>query len=338
MSDLLPLPDQLLLARYRISLTPSAPLALHGQAATILRGGFGFLLKEGTCLRPEGKLCDGRCGQPTACSYAYLFEGTPPADAEVLRRHEAIPQPFVLAPQLPMPQALAAGEPLTFSLVLAGQAIWHFPYLLAAFRALGWRGLGKERVRAGLSEATAWLPDAEIPLFDGRSGRFLGNQPTPVSAATWGHGTEAKKDWVIVRFLTPARLKYQDSYVTGAPPFHVLVRSLLRRVSSLSVFHGGQRWEIDYRGWIERAEEVEMVAADAHWRNWERYSTRQERRMNLGGIAGAVTYAGEIAPFMPLLRLGELIHVGKGAVFGNGRFEIEIERGDGDRDREGRWR
>jgi hypothetical protein len=33
-----------------------------------------------------------------------------------------------------------------------------------------------------------------------------------------------------------------------------------------------------------------------------------------------VTYAGDLAPFLPLLRLGELIHVGKNAVFGNGRF------------------
>lgn len=322
MIDLLPLPEGLLLARYRIGLTPDAPLALHGQAATILRGGFGFLLKEGTCLRPEGKLCDGRCGQPTACSYAYLFDGAPPADAEVLRHHEAVPQPFVLAPQLPMPEVLAAGEPLTFSLVLAGQAIWHFPYLLAAFRALGWRGLGRERVRAGLSEATAWLPDAQIPLFDGRSGRFLGNQPTPVSAATWGRGTEAETDEVTLRFLTPARLKYQDSYLTGPPPFHVLVRTLLRRVSSLSAFHGGQRWEIDYRGWIEQAERMEIDEAYVGWRDRKRYSTRQKREMNLGGVTGIATYRGDLSPFLPLLRLGQLIHVGKGAVFGNGRYEI----------------
>lgn len=322
MSELLPLPDHLPLARYRISLTPEAPLALHGQAATILRGGFGFLLKEGTCLRSEGKLCDGRCSQPQACSYAYLFDGAPPVEAGVMQNHEAIPKPFVLAPRAPLSQILDAGEPLTFSLILAGQAIWHFPYLLAAFRALGWRGLGRERVRAGLSEATAILPDTEIRLFDGRSGRFLGNQPTPVNATVWGEGETLEHDEICLRFLTPVRLKHDGKFLTERPPFHVLVRTLLRRVSSLSIFHGGQRWDIDYRGWIERAEKVEIVNGKVGWRDRKRYSTRQKQVMNLGGVTGVVTYRGELAPFLPLLRLGQLIHVGKGAVFGNGRYEL----------------
>jgi len=67
---------------------------------------------------------------------------------------------------------------------------------------------------------------------------------------------------------------------------------------------------------------VQTAAAEVRWVDWERFSTRQQREMNLGGIVGTVTYAGEVAPFMPLLRLGELVHVGKAAVFGNGRYEI----------------
>ena len=48
------------------------------------------------------------------------------------------------------------------------------------------------------------------------------------------------------------------------PPFHVLVGKLLARVSSLSYFHCGERWETDYRGWIEQAEAVrERMQRDA---------------------------------------------------------------------------
>lgn len=324
MSETLTLPEKLTLARYRIVLTPDAPLPIQGNLGAMLRGGLGFLLKEGACLRPNGALCQNRCQAQEACSYAYLFEGSPPPQAEVLRTHEAIPQPFVLAPPLTHADTVERGAPLPFQLTLFGHAIWHFPYLLAAFRALAWRGMGSTRVRARLTEATALCPDAvTLPLLDPSSGHLVGNQPQPAPVRQWAAGSEAAVHEARVYFVSPLRIKFDDRFLHSPPPFHVLVRTLLRRVSSLSAFHAGERWEIDYRGWIERAETVQMVAADAHWRNWERYSTRQERRMNLGGVVGAVTYAGEITPFLPLLRLGELIHVGKGTVFGNGRYVLE---------------
>ena len=37
---------------------------------------------------------------------------------------------------------------------------------------------------------------------------------------------------------------------------------------------------------------------------------------------GHVTYSGDLTPFLSILALGELVHVGKGSVFGNGQFEI----------------
>jgi len=135
-----------------------------------------------------------------------------------------------------------------------------------------------------------------------------------------------------LNFLTPTRLKYNGRYLEEAPPFHVVIRTLLRRVSSLSYFHAGQRWETDYRGWIEKAKQVKIAEAHVSWMDWERYSTRQRRGMNLGGIVGQVTYEGDAAPFLSLLRLGELIHVGKGTVFGNGRYRLDS---DSDRDRDG---
>jgi hypothetical protein len=159
-------------------------------------------------------------------------------------------------------------------------------------------------------------------LYDASAGRWLGNQPPPPTANDWLIDEPAFSSGLALHFLTPTRLKHNGRFVETAPAFHIVIRTLLRRVSSLSYFHAGQRWDTDYRGWIERAGQVETIASDVQWADWERYSSRQRRRMNLGGIVGRVTYAGEITPFLPLLRLGELIHVGKGVVFGNGRYEI----------------
>jgi CRISPR/Cas system endoribonuclease Cas6 (RAMP superfamily) len=43
----------------------------------------------------------------------------------------------------------------------------------------------------------------------------------------------------------------------------------------------------------------------------------------LSGFVGEVTYRGEFEPFLPLLLLGEYLHVGKNVAFGNGWYRIE---------------
>jgi len=58
------------------------------------------------------------------------------------------------------------------------------------------------------------------------------------------------------------------------------------------------------------------------WYDWERYSSRQDRRMKLGGFVGEITYLGDLKDFLPFLLLGSYIHVGKGATFGLGKYRI----------------
>lgn len=43
---------------------------------------------------------------------------------------------------------------------------------------------------------------------------------------------------------------------------------------------------------------------------------------DMGGFVGAVTYEGDLQEFMPLVILGQYTHVGKYAVWGNGRYEV----------------
>lgn len=58
------------------------------------------------------------------------------------------------------------------------------------------------------------------------------------------------------------------------------------------------------------------------WHDWERYSSRQRATMTLGGLAGTITYEGPIGRSLPLLRLGEVTHAGKGTSFGLGQYRI----------------
>ncbi len=126
---------------------------------------------------------------------------------------------------------------------------------------------------------------------------------------------------ITISLLTPLRLRF-DGHITDKIEFHILIRNLLRRISSLSYFHCGEKFKADFKSLIEKAGAVKMIKSGTHWFDWKRYSTRQEEWMLLGGVMGMVSYEGDLTEFMPLLKLGEYVHVGKGTSFGLGKYEI----------------
>jgi hypothetical protein len=317
----LDLPSSFNLARYRFTLEALDPIHLHPFKGSALRGGFGYTLKRLVCYRSRGD-CK-KCLLGNDCVYGYLFETSPPKDAEVLRTHEAIPRPFVIQPPLDRRTTFEPGDRLDFHLVLVGRSIAYLPYFALVFQELGrTTGLGRSRGQYALRDVQAVHPlnGQEQPVYDGETLLSTEVDLTAGEITAWAERLPA--DRLPVRFLTPARLKHGGRFARETVDFHVLVRALLRRLSSLAYFHGGAQWDTDYPGWIERAREVETVESHLSWMAWGRRSGRQARRINMGGVVGDVTYAGSLAPFRPLLALGQWIHVGKGTVFGNGQYRL----------------
>jgi CRISPR-associated endoribonuclease Cas6 len=58
------------------------------------------------------------------------------------------------------------------------------------------------------------------------------------------------------------------------------------------------------------------------WQELKSYSTRQKRTTPIGGLVGSATFEGDLAPFLYLLVMGELLHVGKSVVKGDGWYKI----------------
>jgi hypothetical protein len=325
MTDILPLPTSLTLARYQMTFVPHSPLDLPAFKEPLLRGGLGTALKQGACIRPTGTLC-ASCAAPDICPYAYLFESRPPVDAQVLRAANAIPLPYLFAAPNGH-QSLVTGEPFPFTLTLVGGAIRYFPYLVAALRVLGLQGLGSKRVRATLG-TVHWLGPAGTmtPLFSGTLNPTLRTQPPALPLSAWVAAlpNHPPINRLTLAFDSPIALKHQGRTLRGAPPFHVIIRALLRRLSALAAFYGDARWDLDYRGWIERAEAVDLSAAQTRWVERVRKASRTQQLMPLSGIMGRATYIGDFTPFLPLLHIGTLLHVGNNTVFGNGRYTITI--------------
>jgi hypothetical protein len=332
------LPPAFRLARYRFTLEALDPLHLPPFKGSALRGGFGHAFKRLVCFQP--KPCGERCELGNACPYGYIFETSPPEGSQVLRTFSEVPRPFVIEPPDDRREEIPAGERLAFGLTLIGQGINYLPYFIAAFRELGRTGLGRPfdtaqgsrrgKYRLLAMDAITPSPSAGESRGGGESRPVYCAQDETIRAVNATIDAEAIEvraatlsvERLTLEFLTPARLKHKGRWVKEGPPFHVLIKTLLGRISSLSYFHCGQQLETDFRGLIDQAAGVKISSSRTEWEDWSRFSGRQKQRVEMGGLVGRVTYDGDLSPYLPLLALGELVHVGKGTVFGNGRYRV----------------
>lgn len=323
---MLGLPAQFSLAHFQLTLEPLEALHLPPHKGSALRGGFGHTLKRLVCVQPQ--VCQQHCHLRNRCPYGYLFETSPPEEAETLRKLSEVPRPFIIEPPTASRMLFVPGEELPFGLTLIGRGIDYLPYFIAVFRELGEVGLGRRRGQFRLKAIDA------VSSYDNRRETVYRAEDELVrtphlildSRAITARAVELSDRSLTLDFLTPTRLKHDGRWVNSGPSFQVLVKSLLSRISSLSQFHCGQPLEADFRGLIDRAAGVQLVESKTQWEDWSRFSGRQQQEVELGGLVGRVAYEGNLQAYLPLLALGEWVHVGKGTVFGNGQYQIQQEQ------------
>ncbi|MGH9360718.1 MAG: CRISPR system precrRNA processing endoribonuclease RAMP protein Cas6, partial [Thermoanaerobaculia bacterium] len=205
-----------------------------------------------------------------------------------------------------------------FDLLLFGRAVELQGYALLALERMARRGLGAGRARFALERMDAVGDAGETrPLYeDGRPIPGAAAEPRLPVLDGLPDGPLA------LRFTTPLRLRARHEFLKS-PTFRDLTFAMVRRLLELAHLHlPGALLDWDFRPWLERAAAVRIVGEDLRWHDWERYSHRQRTRMKLGGLLGTLTVAGDLAPFAPLLRTVEVIHVGKSATFGLGKLEL----------------
>jgi len=322
--------------RFRLDLEVIDEIHLPPYKGSTIRGGFGTQFRRIVCaLRRES--CED-CLLKERCVYAYVFETLAPADRNVLGRVKSAPHPFVIEPPEERKGIYLKDEVLSFNLVLVGRAVEYLPYFIYTFDELGKSGIGRGRGRYRLRSV------ANIP-FAGKEGLVYEHETKTIKSVSPDlidlseavrsvengpiHAAEDRQT-VKLTFFTPTRIKYNGS-LTKDLDFHILMRQLLRRLFLLWHFHcyrnaAGTRSEDSYhRTLIRLAEGVKVQNSSLRWHDWERYSHRQKGRMKLGGFVGDITYSGTIAPFLPFLEAGSILHVGKGTSFGLGRYGVGTE-------------
>jgi len=282
-----------------------------------LRDGFGYVFRDVVCSK-EQKDC-GICENRDNCAYVYLFETPVIQPEDKFSKYSDVPRPYIVDLCDTSKSVYARGDPFRFGLVLVGKAIDYLPHFIFCFDELGRRGLGKEKLKFDLQVVSAFdfAKGHWTPIYDPDANLLRDDFPT-ASAQQLPFNC---KDTLTLDFLTPTRIKYREKYITDME-FHVMVRNLLRRITMLMLHHCDSDFDSDVNELIEHAKTVDVLRWDLRWRDWSRYSTRQRVSMELGGFMGSVTYEGDLDKFMPLIALGEQIHIGKNTTFGLGKYII----------------
>jgi hypothetical protein len=290
------------------------------------------------------------------CAYPRLFETLIEPDDPIprfLRGLPTAPRPYVFEP-FDERNLYRAGESLHYDFILLGRAMELHPFAIFAVSQMAEQGLGFKRLPFALDKVfwqdiegkrqTAKSKQQDtgenLPLvsdhqendhewrllYDGATKRLLetpkpqhANQPT---GKLINGQTDEPANCFVINFLTSTRLKFNNN-LTIDFTFRMLVFKMLRRVLELAHFHVSDAvidWE--FHDLLVAANSVKIVQHNLHWLDWERRSNRQKTEMMMGGFVGEMVLEGDLAPFEELLRICEIVHVGKGCVFGNGKIEI----------------
>ena len=323
--------------RFKCRLESEAKLPFY--KGSTFRGVFGHALKRVVCALKLRECAD--CMLRESCLYSLVFENdrthtnavsnmslrgaerrsNPQENEEAERRGTPLPpHPFVIEPPLDAERRFRSGERFECSLILFGEANEKLPYFVYAFEQMGNIGIGGrvngDRGKFTLEEVKA---GGRVVYSEGERKLIKTNGLETLSLSV----PESWAGALRVTLETPLRLKFENR-LTAELPFHVLVRAVLRRVSSLFRAFGNGEPDLDYKGLVRKAETVRVVHSSLRWFDWERYSNRQNTRMFMGGIIGSITYEGDLEKYLPLLELASKVHIGKQTTFGMGKVAWKI--------------
>lgn len=282
-----------------------------------MRGAFGTIFRKLVCL-PDCRDASS-CLVRTTCPYACVFEPQA-AHGEGPSGFSDWPRSFVFRAAHLDGHTILAGENFHFDVHIFDANDPSLQYFVLAFAQLARGGIGPGRGFAELDAVDQLdLAGATVDrVFEGD--RFhLGELAEPIRVDLGEAHTPVAR--ARVRFVTPTELKSEHK-LADRPEFGILFGRLRDRVSTLRTLYGAGPLEIDFRALGDRAAAVRLTQCELKRTDADRLSSRSGQRHPLGGFVGEVEYQGELDEFMPYLRLGKWVGVGRQTVWGKGEIDV----------------
>lgn len=300
---------------FHIKLTQDAVLPAY--KGSTFRGLLGHALKRTVCAL-KNQTC-APCILRQNCTYALVFETAHALPAPENAKMSDPPHPMVLEPPLTEKRQFTAGETLACGMILFGDLNRNLPYFIYAFDQMGRIGLGKSLhgSRAGFTLECVTFGDKTV--YSKKNGRVTLPDVLPTLDLT--PDQNKSPDHVTLNLQTPFRISTKTGQGPNLP-FDLLMRSLIRRCTALFNAYGNGEPALNYPDLVKKASRVKLTDNRLSWFDWQRYSSRQETKMYMGGLLGQVAYHGDLGPFLPFLRMAETVHAGKNTAFGLGKVEL----------------
>lgn len=302
------IPKSLEIAHLRIRLRILSNALLPVFKGSTFRGALGASMLKAWCI--AGKEVCHQCRFVSQCPYANFFK------PHLARNGKSIPVPFILEPEMDKRTLLQGGDTAEFGLTVVGTALKWLPFVMAALFRGGSSGiLGVSRAHFSIEiprppekdghEALAWEPilSRELEVEDAMD---VMRRTTRIRA---------------IRFVTPCKIK-DGGRVQGEPDGEMLLKALQTRLRAMSFFYGKDGDPEQIWPWHEKPL-LNTGKARLRWVVLERPSRTQRTRINIGGWVGTIPVESHNDPAEAILRLGELLHVGKNTTVGCGKIVLD---------------
>ncbi|MCF6244165.1 MAG: CRISPR system precrRNA processing endoribonuclease RAMP protein Cas6 [Sulfurovum sp.] len=254
---------------------------------SMLRGALGFSLKRTVCINPTYQ-CEG-CFAEKECIYYQFYE-----EKNVFHK-------FRLGIELQQ-------KSFDYSLYLFEEDKEVLSDILIAIqKAAEEEGYGKERKKMKIRQMSV----TNNIVYDSSGFKSLDALvPNTLNIDTFCPN-------VVLEFNMPLRIKENNSLAMKSIALHTLVNNIHHRLSQLN---GEAPSRLNYRV------EGEIVLSHLNFVEMKRYSNRQDKGMNMGGLKGILSIEGLDEKSYVYLKIGEIIGVGKQTVFGLGSYTIKEQK------------
>ncbi|WP_155851862.1 CRISPR system precrRNA processing endoribonuclease RAMP protein Cas6 [Chitinivibrio alkaliphilus] len=301
-------------SKVEFTLRFSQPVFFKTYPTFLFRSVIGNALKKISCAMKDGT-CES-CLLKNNCAYAWFFETHVAQDNDVLPGVKKASHPFILSAEDVFREKT---DTVRLTVTLIGKGREYINYLLFALIQAGERGLFRDRisftvraVQDALTKRQVWEGDALSP-------------PEKSTLSLNPDTRSSEKRSLCLRLHSPVKIQ-KGGRVIEDIDYMSLLQSIHRRVRILAGFFGDRHAlapVLDFpdlsSGFLPKKEH--FTSRRVYLPRW---SGRQKRAMDMGGMEGAMDVSGLFSPCeMSLLSIGEVLHVGKNTGFGLGRYTVE---------------
>lgn len=286
-------------------------------AGSVIRGMLGKKIRELSCVdhRADCKSCPHMKG----CAYGKLFEPLSSVFApELMSTQLYLTPPFVIEAPTFEENCWNEGEEKEFHIILFGNSAHEIHYFIESLFLISKAGLGKNRIPFQIKSISQILQNKEaIKLLTGDQVHY---EKIVMSEYRWRIEEPTYKK-VLINIDNPLRIQEEGKIIEDFD-LEIFLKNCERRIQYLC-----KVFQIPYlipENYIEHIKDTVILSnKQIMWQDWQRYSGRTKKMVNLGGIVGTFCLEGKgLVQLLPILHYASFAHIGKQTVFGLGKFSI----------------